>query len=151
MPQLSKRHEKSSEAYRPSDRYASLLFKEAGPFHAGSASMRINKNTRQTQTPRQPVGGSDLSGMVRVAGLEPTVSWSQRAVEPGVTWAGPPFAGVCPGKAGLRRCRSQCIHVLRRALWSDMWSFRRAPAKQRFCRLAGAQNYFSFHSSRRGC
>ena len=57
MPQLSKRHEKSSEAYRPSDRYASLLFKEAGPFHAGPASMRINKK------PDKPKRPADRSGV----------------------------------------------------------------------------------------
>ncbi len=51
MPPLSKRHEKSSEAYRPSDRYASLLFKEAGTFHAGPASMRIKKIPDKPKSP----------------------------------------------------------------------------------------------------
>ena len=60
--------------------------------------------------------------------LNPRSLGPKRLFEPGVTDGRSSFAGLCSFQPGLRRCCTRCIRVLRRSLWSNMWSYRNAPA-----------------------
>ena len=66
--------------------------------------------------------------MVRVAGLERNVSWSQRDSNPVLHGQGlhlPVFAPFNLVSGGVVRTVSGCSGV---CLWSNMWSYRNAPA-----------------------
>lgn len=51
----------------------------------------------------------------------------KKAFEPGVTFGRTPFGPFRSEKDALRRSCIRCLRVLRRPLWSDMWSLRRTP------------------------
>ena len=70
--------------------------------------------------------------------LNPRSLGPKRLFEPAVTDGRSSFAGLCSFQPGLRRCRSHCIRVLRRSLWSKMWSLPRTPVERPKCRPTGA-------------